>query len=60
MARKNQVRLDSTIYCKAQKVELSVEKCLDLFVEANAFAQKESCCFRCPQGQRVRNTVARS
>jgi len=60
MAYKTQVRLDATITCKVRHIEISIEKCLDSFVEANAFGNRESCCFRCPHGQRIRNMIARS
>ena len=29
-------------------------------LKANAFSFKESSCYKCPQGQRVRNLIARS
>ncbi len=60
MAYKTQVRLDAVVQCKPQRLELPVEKCLDAYVEANAFGNKDSCCFRCPHGQRIRNMIARS
>jgi hypothetical protein len=60
MNHKNQVRLDAPFFCKNTRLEVAVQKCLDQFVEANAFSFKESSCYKCPQGQRVRNLIARS
>ncbi len=60
MNHKNQVRLDAPFLCKNSRLEIAVQKCLDQFVEANAFSFKESSCYKCPQGQRVRNLIARS
>jgi hypothetical protein len=55
-----QVRLDAPFFCKGLREEVRVEKCLDTFVEANAFGLKETPCYKCPQGQRIRNLIARS
>jgi len=60
MTQRIQVRLDVPFTCKARQQEVSVEKCLDSFVEANAFGIKESPCYKCQQGQRIRNMIARS
>ncbi len=60
MPQRIQVRLDVPFFCKNLHQEINVEKCLDTFVEANAFSLKESSCYKCPQGQRVRNLIARS
>lgn len=60
MTQKAQVRLEAPFFCKNLREEVHIEKCLDTFVEANAFSMKESTCYKCPQGQRVRNLIARS
>lgn len=60
MPQRAQVRLETSFFCKNQREEVTVEKCLDMFVEANAFGLKDAPCFKCPQGQRIRNLVARS
>ena len=60
MPQKAQVRLDAPFFCKNLRSEVNVQKCLDSFVEANAFSFKESTCFKCILGQRVRNLIARS
>jgi hypothetical protein len=60
MPQRIQVRLDAPFFCKSLHEDVAVEKCLDTFVEANAFSLKESACYKCPQGQRIRNLIARS
>lgn len=45
-------------YCKARRKELPLEKCLNDYVEANAFENRRSACFRCPQGRRNRELFA--
>lgn len=60
MPPKVQVRLDAPFFCKNLRTEIRVQKCLDSFVEANAFSFKESTCYKCAQGQRVRNLISRS
>ena len=58
MTGKGPSRLDTEIHCKPLHVRISIEKCLDAFVEANAFSNQASACFKCPQGELVRNLVA--
>ncbi len=60
MNQKALMRMESLVFCRTIHAEIPVEKCLDQYVEANAFSTKESNCYRCPQGQRVRSLVARS
>ena len=60
MTEKTLMRMDTPVFCRMTHDEIPVEKCLDQYVEANAFSAKESNCYRCPQGQRVRSLVARS
>jgi hypothetical protein len=60
MPQKVQIRLEAPFFCKNLRTEVHVDKCLDSFVEANAFGFKDSSCYKCPQGQRVRNLIARS
>jgi len=60
MPQRIQVRLDVPFNCKNRHEDVSVEKCLDSFVEANAFGLKDSACYKCAQGQRIRNLIARS
>jgi len=50
--------LSDTFYCRSRRKFLTLEKCLDDFMEANAFERRRSACFRCPQGRRNRETFA--
>ncbi len=50
--------LSDTFYCRPRRKKLTLEKCLDDFLEANAFERRRSACFRCPQGRRNRETFA--
>ncbi len=45
-------------YCRARRKDLPLEKCLNDYVEANAFENRRSACFRCPQGRKNRETFA--
>lgn len=60
MTSRNTVRLEAPVFCKTLKTEIPLKKCLDSYVEANAFSDRESNCFKCVQGQQVRNHIARS
>jgi hypothetical protein len=42
--------LDDEFYCRPRRRRLSIEKCLDDYMNANAFENRRSACFRCPQG----------
>lgn len=44
------MQLDDEFYCRPRRRKLTIEKCLDDYMNANAFEQKRSACFRCPQG----------
>lgn len=50
--------LADTFYCRSRRRQLSMEECLDGYVDANAFERKRCACFRCPQGRRYRETFA--
>ena len=41
-------------YCKNRQAEVSMMYCLDNYVDVNALNVKDSQCFRCTQGSRVR------
>ena len=45
-------------YCRPRRKHLPLEKCLDDFMESNAFEKRRSACFRCPQGRRNRESFA--
>jgi hypothetical protein len=52
------VSLEDTFYCKARRKVLKLEKCLDDYLNANAFDKRRSACYRCPQGRRNREAFA--
>lgn len=57
-SRKSQIKMESPFYCRAMQADMSVRQCLDLFVEANAFGFKDSACFKCLDGQKIRQLLA--
>lgn len=50
--------LNDEFYCRPRRKNLALQRCLDDFMEANAFERRRSVCFRCPQGRRNRETFA--
>lgn len=50
--------LADTFHCRARRKELTLDKCLNDYLEANAFERKRSACYRCPQGRRNREVYA--
>jgi hypothetical protein len=50
--------LSDCFYCRARRKDLTLDKCLNDYVEANAFENRRSACFRCPQGRKNRETFA--
>lgn len=50
--------LDGTFYCRARRHGLRLDKCLEDYVEANAFLRRSRVCYRCPQGRVMRETYA--
>lgn len=42
-------------YCKNRQSEVTMLFCLDSYVDVNALNIKDSQCFRCNQGNRVRS-----
>lgn len=46
--------LSDTFYCRARRKELTLDKCLNDYLESNAFEKRRSACFRCPQGRKNR------
>ncbi|MEY3015294.1 MAG: hypothetical protein RIT45_4029 [Pseudomonadota bacterium] len=52
--------LDDEFYCRPRRRRLSIEKCLDDYMNANAFTNKRSACWRCPQGCTNRRTFSES
>ncbi len=51
--------LEHEFYCRARRRKVTYAKCLDDYVDANAFGQKRSACWRCPQGRGHREAYAR-
>lgn len=43
-------------YCRARRRQTPIVKCLDDYVDANAFGTRRAACWRCPQGRRTRET----
>ncbi len=56
--RKCQLKMESPYFCRIMQADMSVRQCLDLFVEANAFGFKDSACFKCVEGQKIRQLLA--
>ncbi len=56
--RDARLNLQDEFYCRPRRRRLQVEKCLDDYMNANAFEQKRSACFRCPQGCTVRRVFS--
>ncbi len=50
--------LSDTFYCRARRKELTLDKCLNDYLESNAFEKRRSACFRCPQGRKNRELFA--
>jgi hypothetical protein len=50
--------LNETFHCKSRRKALPLDKCLNDYLEANAFDRKSSACFRCPQGRKNREAFA--
>lgn len=52
--------LEDVFYCRARRRRLPLHKCLDDYLEANAFNSRRSACWRCPQGRKNRENYAAS
>ena len=55
-----QMTMDDEFYCRPRRRRLSIEKCLEDYMNANAFSNKRSACWRCPQGCHNRREFAAS
>ncbi len=44
----------TTFPCKSRRKVLSLQQCLDDYLDANAMEKKRSCCWRCVQGRKNR------
>lgn len=45
-------------YCRSKKRKVTTMECLERYVDANAFENKRSACWRCYQGKKVRTDYA--
>ena len=48
--RAERMVLEDEFYCRPRRRRLSIERCLEDYMNANAFGDKRSACWRCPQG----------
>lgn len=46
-----ELNLKDSFYCKARRRQITLFKCLDDFVNANAFEKRSAACWRCQQGR---------
>ena len=44
--------------CRCRRKDMSLDRCLNDYLEANAFEKRRSACFRCPQGRKNRDDFA--
>lgn len=51
---------ETTFYCENRQMEVSLLFCLDAYVDVNALNMRDSQCFKCGQGARIRNRFANS
>ncbi len=54
------MKLDDRFKCVCKDKFVTLEKCLDGFVDANALNLTKRKCFRCVQGTKVREEFAKS
>ncbi len=50
--------LEDRFYCRSRRCVMTLEECIDRYVDADAFLARRSTCFRCPQGRRQRQAFA--
>lgn len=46
--------LEDVFYCRSRRDHITLESCLDGYMESNAMDRRRSACYRCPQGRRNR------
>jgi len=49
---------DDEFYCRLRKRRLTLQKCLDDYVNANALNEKNGACWQCEQGSRNREAYS--
>lgn len=47
-----------TFYCLARRRRLTLGRCLDDYLNANALTERKKVCYRCPQGRQNRQCFA--
>jgi hypothetical protein len=52
------IGLDDRFRCRSRRRDLTLDKCLDDFLEANAFEKRRSACHRCTQGRKNRESFS--
>lgn len=57
--RAERLTLDNEFYCRPRRRRLTIERCLEDYLDANAFDDKRSACFHCPQGCSNRNEFSK-
>jgi hypothetical protein len=50
--------LTDSFHCRSRRRDVTLDQCLDGYVEANAFERRRSACFRCPLGRKNREAFA--
>lgn len=53
-------KMNQQFKCKSREKMISIEECLELFLNANSLNQKNSPCFKCDYGQKMRADFANS
>lgn len=48
--RQDRLTLADEFYCRPRRKRLTIERCLEDYLEANAFGSRKSACYQCPQG----------
>ena len=56
--RAEQLSPGDVFYCRPRRRRLTIEFCLDDYMNANAFNDKHSACWHCPQGCANRHAYA--
>lgn len=52
------IKLDEKVHCTACQEEVTVEECMQRYVDATAFAKRDRPCCNCKQGREVRERYA--
>ena len=52
------LKFGTLVACPPKKATVTVEVCMDQFVEANALGNRKSACYECRHGDKTRRTFA--